>query len=412
MKIICYALIWIGWLAGSALASSGGSSSGGGELLEDSVNPWFLSSAQNVTYCISRAADFSVTEDVLQQVVKSAFAYWEEEFSNAYLPDNMFGSVPADAVRVRVKSSGFIQRECSDNTDLAFQFGTLSESQRQYVADHSINPRRYVAFTGRLAYDRVSLRGKGFVYVSPDRGANAFQGDNVVENAWTENTLVTGTRLGKIVTHELGHVFGLSHMGGPGSLMDQDFPEMIVSKSKPIDALLDGFPVFYPREGVKMIGCASPTSPIIYKKVFQFFGIPASMPCFAVSYDADGMRIRSRIADDLAWTEVGRVTFFGEGQRRYERAVSVWLTPEQTVFPGANRFFSKILMGPALVQVQRSGTYISSDGSIQHPVFIQADSRHFQLGGVVDGQMWADVLSIGINMPMYPVSPSGWVDPR
>jgi len=217
-------------LAGS-LASAGGSSSGGGELLEDTFNPWFLTSVPEVTYCIGSADDFSVPKEVLAQYVANSFDYWSDEFSNAYLPDNLLGENPAHALIVRVKTSGFKLQDCTDKVDLTFQFGTLGVAESAYVKSRAIDTRRFVAFTGRLDYDRVNLRGKGFIYVSPDRGPLAFQGDNVVPNAWTADG--DNSRLGKVLTHELGHVFGLPHMGGPGSLMDQDFPEMMVSQSLP-----------------------------------------------------------------------------------------------------------------------------------------------------------------------------------
>lgn len=124
----------------------------------------------------------------------------------------------------------FEYETCRPSTDVTFQFGYLEQAQRQFIGD----PTKFVAVTIRTNYDPINLRGKGFVYVSPDSGSDRYLGVELVNNAWS---LGNGGLLYFTLLHEFGHIFGLPHIPGyaPGQsgrngLMSETFTENILNK--------------------------------------------------------------------------------------------------------------------------------------------------------------------------------------
>ena len=169
----------------------GNSSSGGGEILESAQNPWFLKSGSDskFTYCVTADQSFGIDLEELAKITEQALSWWKNEFSNAYTPANeVTVSGKVEKIKVYVNASNYERVECNSSpesqggVDLVFQFGLLSETQRQDFSSRGIDLTRHVALTNRISYSQ-SLKGNGFIYVSPDNGPNALRGQNVLPNA-------------------------------------------------------------------------------------------------------------------------------------------------------------------------------------------------------------------------------------
>jgi len=178
-------------------ALTAGWTSSGGELASDAHNPWWIQNTETVRYCIAvDAATVSVDADAIDASLQLAIGYWKAQFD---------GDGP-----VKVVTQTFERVACNAGGEIALHIqageGTLDELQRAFLAGHL---DKIVGIAVRTAYDRVNLRGAGFVYLRGD-------GDNYQQ--WRRRQQLT-----RVLVHELGHVFGLSHVDF--SIMDERAPE-------------------------------------------------------------------------------------------------------------------------------------------------------------------------------------------
>lgn len=378
----------------ASLPAQGGSwSSGGGEILEHAQNPWFLDtpSSAPVTYCVTSATDFAVPQSGLETVVQNALRWWDNEFSNAHYPDNDIPLADGRMIKLRVllNTTRFVQEPCSDSTDLAFQFGSLTTAQEAEFDRLQVDLQRYVALTIRTDYSDA-LRGKGFIYVSPDRGPNAFKGQNVRPNAWTDRDSQYST-LQMVLTHELGHVFGLSHAATNDSIMSARMAEVMVSDRFGDIYNLQSFAlgaVFFPKAGTLYENCRAEGED---KDLRAFFEIPRDLTCIRVMRNLNQLIVDARFDDESPWKRIGIARFSDGGDRRHSNLVTLWLPNTQTVFPTIPPFVSS-LAGPSSSEVQQSAQFEFAETRRKKPIFIQASARYVQVGGVLNDQMVPDLL--------------------
>jgi hypothetical protein len=102
----------------------------------------------------------------------------------------------------------------------------LNQEQEDYIKI----PANFAAISVRTDYDQAQLRGEGFIYVSPVHGRLSFRGAVGKPDLWSWGG---GAKLYAILLHELGHVFGLPHMGAMGELMSEGFGEILAAIQHP-----------------------------------------------------------------------------------------------------------------------------------------------------------------------------------
>jgi hypothetical protein len=218
---------------------SGGWISSGGADQGDSSNPWFVYNTQRVSYCIVHdAAGVSARVDSVRRQITAAINTWKSEFGHYYDRKDRDTS---EVLPARVATQTFEEVDCAQNPPLRFHFGwdSLNDTQKNFLrADKG----RTIGIAVRTAYDRVTLAGRGFIYLSSDRGANRYTNTDMVDEAWSMDGL-----LFHVLLHELGHVFGIPHYGSwyatdawlgaftsmlmqPPQVMSTQFPEFILSK--------------------------------------------------------------------------------------------------------------------------------------------------------------------------------------
>ena len=249
---------------------AGGWSSGGGELLKDSVNPWFLNNVSDIKYCIIiDETNFGTSKEVASTQIKEALQYWKVQSKNAIL------SKLPNFGQLQIASQSFSETNCNNNPDIKFQFGVLTNKQKDYLK----YPSQFGAVSVRTEYDEVNLRGKGFIYVSPSFGPLAYNNKGMLKNAWAVDN---GNLLFLTLVHELGHIYGLRHMGSYGELMSEGFVESLFSKNlnSKLKTSLDFFAL--PTGGE--LNCPAD---LILKKWQKLFATDQSAKCFILSFKHD-----------------------------------------------------------------------------------------------------------------------------
>ena len=204
--------------------SVGGMDSGGGFTPSISQNPWFFENSRDIKYCINiDEQNFGVTIDTARNSVKRAIQYWESQLEkfNAWRdePDVPFiKMLPPLTFR-------YLQEEhlgiCQSTTDLIFQLGYLTEDQQPYIP----NPKEVIAQAVLTDYDPEVLKGKGFIYISPEEGNLAPEMSQFSHWEQLDGKLLTITLM-----HELGHVLGIPHLNnGPNKkLMSSRTPWILL----------------------------------------------------------------------------------------------------------------------------------------------------------------------------------------
>jgi hypothetical protein len=229
------------------LQSFAGWTSSGGETLKDKINPWFLQNTTEVRYCILvDQANFGQSFADVQRRVQKTLQIWKHQLGN--LKMRSVGGSSSDENLPRLGTQNFIEVNCNLNgpristngADLVFQFGVLSGEQLSKIGD----PTSYIGLTVRTEYDPVNLRGKGFMYFSPENGPLKLNKSGLVQNPWSRQN---GQMLLVALLHELGHVFGIQHTDH-FPLMEESYLEFVLTNfgqdddeqtSNPID-LKDG----------------------------------------------------------------------------------------------------------------------------------------------------------------------------
>lgn len=210
------------------LALAGGWISSGGELLRDAHNPWFIHNTSVVRYCVQvDAASISISEAKVVETLGRALQYWQGEFTSLNFMLDVWDK--SRTYTARAGTQRFDLQSCDGKEDIRFQFGfgTLTPDQKEFFEGRP-NPTVFnrlpdvVGISVRTHYDSVNLKGRGFVYIGSDRGpvsvnipAGSAGMNSVITDVWSKPA-----RLFHVLVHELGHVYGLAHMGNGEYVVD------------------------------------------------------------------------------------------------------------------------------------------------------------------------------------------------
>lgn len=328
--------------------------SSGGELFRDAKNPWFVRSTSMVQYCIRVESEgFSAPIAEVESAVKEGIQYWKGEFSRSNnLADGTF----------ELGTQTFEQVACSENVDIEFLFGynTLNKEQIAHLKD----PKKFIGVTVRTKYDLKNLKAKGFVFFSSDYGVNAYDNTgNLIDKAWSHPRI-----LRYAILHELGHIFGIPHMGS--GLMSEVFLNQILNKSlvetyekTPVESFL--------RPSTELELCMPGAALFLSPK---WFGVTQGYDCFGIFAPAvfGTWKVFVKKDKDAPKEDIGEIRNVSPNlaDQRGRPVTILELGDQQTVFTAQEAIFRSYMMGPMLMEMGFTGTYIPKSTGKPQPLYI------------------------------------------
>ncbi len=398
--VVAITILALGMVSEFAVAGAG--SSGGGDVLRDDFNPWFIQNTKVVRYCVEvDAAHFHQDLATLHKLVEDGIQYWKAEFKQAYLPP-INGSYLPDMVSfepVRVATQTFQIIDCDSSEDIRFQFGILRKNQKIFIDD----PHKVIAAAVREQYDPQSLRGRGFIYISPDSGPLQFQGDDLqTDFPWS---LGGSGALFRVIVHELGHVFGLQHRGDAGQVMAAGYPEFVLNKLRATTlAKTMSLPGYFAFNGELSDQICQTKG--FNSKFAEFFGIAEDTKCFGISLAKDQVTVT--IGSGPSVMEVGKITLKPMPNYKTETVVTLYLPEDQRIFKVVSTY-ARILPGPARKTALIKGVFKPRNSRsernlllVMPPDNVRSDkiiesainpiSSWPSIGGVLDGEMILDLM--------------------
>lgn len=384
IKLIKHGLIFACLGLGSSSYADGWNS-GGGELVRDRSNPWFLENTEEVRYCVQMDEDhFHQGRKVVEEKIQRAFEYWQGEFSRALLEYK-------DGIGTKIATQRFVLSPCTADVAITFQMGFLTAEQLAKIP----NPRQFVSMAVRESYDTKNLVGKGFVYLAADSGPLRPDAPDMLDLPWQS---WNGYVLEGVLIHELGHIFGIGHRGTREQIMSAGFPEMLVkTREWAVDSKPE-IPNFIRYMGGKGLAAGSCSTDSSYKVPAKFFGFSPTVQ--GVLLTAHDDRIDVEVVPK--WQDgcfvndprelVGTIELEGGSIGGLDPIVTVYLPPEQTVFPterNEERYVNVFAIG-----LDRVGTYRAKDGSVARKVLVHLtpDLIGSKFTGVIEGDIIANVL--------------------
>ena len=200
------------------------------------------------------------------------------------------------------------------------------------------NPKKAIGTTVRTEFDGVQLRGKGFIYISPENGPYALSGPGpfgaIIENRWG---FAGGKLLELALIHELGHVFGIRHVDA--TVMDPFLLRLLISQPFGSHVMnVKENPAFFVRDGGpdrSYFGASRAWEDDVQTLML---GIPASYKWFEIRPDSAGvLKLLGSSSPSEEVLAIGRfIPELANGSyfvSEESPLVNLFLTKDQRVFP-------------------------------------------------------------------------------
>lgn len=351
-----------------SFASGGGWISSGGEIFKNGKNPWFVKNTSDVKYCVEFSGEeFSISKEDSLKLIEQALSYWKAELDGASALDIANLPGPQSVAFVDLATQNFhFQTNCTADADLIFKFGykTLDATEITYLKD----PGKFLGVTIRKDYDEQQLKGKGIIYISGDKGTNAYSSlsGEFVSEAWRYPKL-----LEYAIIHELGHVFGLPHSGS--GLMSEEFLDQLLIKK--IAAMYVNLPIMPFIKAVTIAEiCSDPLLPSSSQNfVADFFSLSFKDDCLRIEVNTNKREfsiLTKKNGSQDAWKKIG--TLFIDRNEfidfSLKPAVMLQLSDQRQVFKSNPTSF---MIGPVFQNYKVDG-HITFGNSMK-PYSVQVD---------------------------------------
>lgn len=387
--------------------SMAGWSSGGGELIRDKNNPWFLQNTSTVKYCIQiDEKNFGQSRADVTRRVQNAIAFWKRQ-----LADLEYNSWTKPTINLGTQE--FIEEKCSKNSDIVFQFGILTNEQKSKLGSTS----DIIGLSVRTDYDRVNLKGKGFIYFAPESGPLKPIAKDVADHMWSSGT---GAALYQLIIHELGHVFGIQH-NSDVMLMGEDFAEKLVLKTyfqKDKDTFFEEnfstkmklFKFFPESIYLELRSCLhapdqQPIHPIPpvghskkflsnnYERIESFFNLPDTHDCFYTTINKDELLVKGTRKVNHQNDILGSMKLDQNYKKIKPREIiKLWMDASQNVFQKYSLSINEIDVATMYTGYVFKGNYKTIDNVFTKRIAVVADpSGHTRISGSKDGEVFVDI---------------------
>ncbi len=422
-KVLLFSLMSTIWAVSSTANASWVSA--GGEVGGHGSNPWFVANTNYIHYCVEiDEDDFSVDRPKVNKLIKRAIEFWKLDLSHSEHNRN-FPMIQQGTQTFVLKQAlcsediepkadpcevGSARSTEEDSIDLVFRFGSLSDQHLDKLKELELEPKKHIGFAMRTSYCSKSMRGKGFIYISPDRGENRYQLSNTEQTAEDPWALDQGARLLHVLIHELGHVFGIGHTSFEhietidpnenivpsakayrSQVMNANFPEKMVLKN-----------VASEYRSMTPIGLFSDRSQPIQEFCFEttydakkFFGLELNEYRVCMT-DIEQDRNTKFVAKNSTLLDesrlVGKIPSSTKRQQFSFLPISKVFVPEDNeVLPDSASGY----LDAASVKFYRSqGMFHHARGALPPlQVFFEFSpiTNRFEVGGVFEGQLYLDI---------------------
>ncbi len=373
LKAILFAQLGFFSFFSSIAAASGGWISSGGESFIYARNPWFVKNTQIVEYCLEMdEASFSISRENVEKLLVQGFDFWKNEFSTNRIP----GKAEIGYADIATQTFTYLPK-CQASTPLIFKLGLkkLDNEEIKFLMD----PKKFIGVTIRKTYSLEQLRGSGTIYISADTGPDAYTNNGqMVESAWKSPIL-----LRYALIHELGHFFGVPHLGS--GIMSEVFMMVLLNKlmvkdfeSVPPLSLLNPQGVF---EVCQIISKFNP----------DFFQAPKDASCLKFELLPDmkpkwKVSVRSEGSPPYSYRELGTLQAGALDQSPYSMkpAVIVQLPDEQKVYRPIEKVAGPFLVGALFSDSSYTGSFVPKDSIRGMPLHMTLSAEKITIVGSVN----------------------------
>lgn len=368
MKLILLLLstpVFAGWI------------SSGGQLFRDAYNPWFVRNTPIVKYCIEvETSSISQSQEVLERLVVESFEYWKRELSSV--------RKPSEDGHFQLGQQEFKHVACDDSDLLlrfVFGYEKLSKKEVEFLKD----PRKYLGVAVRKSYDEVNLRGEGIIFISSDLGPNSYynegpDGGHLVQKAWRHPRL-----LKYVLIHELGHVFGMPHMGT--GLMSEVFMDQLLNKKLSqyfLEAPMESFLTLPQQFGICTDFINLPTS------ARNWLGLKEDEPCVRLVREANKIKVYSTSATGVEIKLIGELKRINPdlADTSLRQTSVLQLTQKQKVFSYEETAFRPFMYGPLMQRYGSKAVYMRRNGGRPAKVYLKITPQSFTMLGEEKGSVF------------------------
>ena len=175
---------------------------------DEDRSAWFVDPAKKIKTCYQVAPGFGAADARLEAAIQGAFDIWRSYIKEKQIYSDGSGR-PGPNADIQLKPN------CDGSEDLQFKFGVIDPEVTSALARH----KEPVAVSVRTQYDPAITWGKGFVWLASHASLPPMRGETYPN--WNLAHTIEG-----IILHEVGHIFGNSHV--PGTIMDEEVTQTII----------------------------------------------------------------------------------------------------------------------------------------------------------------------------------------
>lgn len=171
-----------------------------------SQTAWFTDRTRVIEICFVTTPTFGVNAQGIEAVIARAMGLWRDYIGSKRIS-------PSVALAFQIRDT------CRGSEDLTLYFGVENDTVTTAKGAH-FDP---VGFAQLQSYDLVRGWGKGFIWITGETRGSRPGGGSTPD--WTNDDTLLG-----IMTHKLGHVFGVPHV--EGTIMTKDIVELLLEPSQ------------------------------------------------------------------------------------------------------------------------------------------------------------------------------------